>query len=212
MPAQAMMCTDTALSLALMASDLSFPIAGKSHVFQLHVVKSSILPNSRQRFVDMALDMDASHLLFIDSDMTFPPDTARHLLAHNKDVVAANCVTRGFPCNPTARNYPNVVVTSQGQAGLEKVWRVGTGVMLISVAALQKLPRPCFTPKWNAEQEAYVGEDWAFAEELEKAGVDIWVDHDLSQHVGHIGSYTHTFEDVEVEESPLIVPHGKMLV
>lgn len=205
-PSQGMVCTDTALSLALMASDLCFPLKGKSHVFNILNIKSSILPQGRQSIVDAAIEGDATHLLFIDSDMTFPPFLARALLAHEKDVVGVNCPTRGFPCNPTARGANQEPVYSEGKKGLEKVWRLGTGIMLISVTALKALPRPCFTPYWSDEKEAYVGEDWAFADHLEAAGFPIWVDHELSATIGHIGNYTFTQEDIEVPEPVIITP------
>ncbi len=205
-PSQGSMCADTALSLALMSSDLCFPLGRKSHVFNILNVKSSILPQGRQSLVDAAIEGDATHLLFIDSDMTFPPFLARRLLAHDKDVVGMNCPTRGFPCNPTARGFRQEPIYSVGKQGLEKVWRLGTGVMLIKVEALKKLPRPMFTPYWNEGNDSYVGEDWAFAEELEKAGIDIWVDHALSTAIGHIGQYTYTHEDIEAPESRVIVP------
>jgi len=201
-----MICADTALSLALMASDLCFPLKGKSHVFNILNIKSSILPQGRQSIVDAAIEGDATHLLFIDSDMTFPPYLARVLLAHEKDVVGVNCPTRGFPCNPTARDAKQAPVYSERKTGLEKVWRLGTGILLISVAALRALPRPCFTPYWSEEKDAYVGEDWAFAEHLEEAGFPIWIDHDLSASIGHIGNYTFTQEDIEAPESSVIAP------
>lgn len=209
-PSQGMMCMDSALSLALMASDLTFPLKGKSHIYQIVTIKSSLLPEGRQRIVDAALAGDATHLLFIDTDMVFPHDLARKWLAHNQDVVAANCPTRSFPTNPTARNQDASVVYSNGKRGLEKVWRVGTGIMMLSAKALRALPRPAFTPYWNEEKDAYVGEDWAMVDHLEKAGFHILIDHDMSQQIGHIGTYTFTHEDIELEQSSLILPNKEL--
>ena len=211
-PSQGMFCADMALSLALMCSDLSFPLKGKSHVFQVVNVKSSILPQGRQSIVDAALAGDATHLLFIDSDMRFPPDLARRWLGLDKDVIAANCPTRGFPCNPTARAKEGTPVYSDGKKGLEKVWRVGTGMMMVSAKALQAVPRPAFTPYWSEERDAYVGEDWAFADHLESAGFDLYVDHDVSLQTGHIGSYTFSHDDVEVPESPIITQDKRIVL
>lgn len=210
-PSQGTMCTDTALSLALMASDLSFPLKGKSHIFQILNIKSSILPEGRQRIVDAAIEMDATHLLFLDSDMTFPPQSARYMLEQDLDVLAANCPTRGFPCNPTAREKDGTPVYSAGKEGAERVWRVGTGFMMVKVELLKKLPRPCFTPYWSEERDAYVGEDWAFADHIEAAGGELWVDHELSQTIGHIGNYTFSHGDIEEPESGLILPERNVV-
>jgi hypothetical protein len=205
-PSQGSMCADTALSLALLASDLCFPLKGKSHVYNILNVKSSILPQGRQSIVDAAIEGNATHLLFIDSDMTFPPFLARKLLASGKDVIGANCPTRGFPCNPTARDEDTKPVYSNGKTGLEKVWRLGTGILMITVDVLKALPRPCFTPYWHTERDAYVGEDWAFIDAIENAGFSLWVDHDVSQQIGHIGSYIYTHDDIEAPEPSILLP------
>jgi hypothetical protein len=210
-PSQGTFCTDTALSLALMCSDLSFPLSGKSHVFQVLNIKSSILPEGRQRLLDAALEGDATHLLFVDSDMVFPPQLARYWLGLGKDVVAANCPTRGFPCNPTARNSDGTPVYSEGKTGVEKVWRVGTGLMMVTAKALRSVPRPAFTPYWSKERDSYVGEDWAFADNLEAAGFPLWVDHMMSQTIGHIGQYTFTHDDIVEQKSELIVPQRSLV-
>ena len=38
----------------------------------------------------------------------------------------------------------------------------------------------------------YQGEDWAFCEACEKAGIPIFIDHDVSKLVGHVGNYEYT--------------------
>lgn len=206
-PSQGTFCADTALSLALMASDLCFPLKGKTHVFQILNIKSSILPEGRQRIVDAAIESESTHLLFIDSDMRFSPHLARHWLGLDLPVIGANCPTRGFPCNPTARSSDGSPVYSQGKKGPEKVWRVGTGLMMIQTEVLKKLPRPAFTPYWSNERDAYVGEDWAFADHIEAAGYDLFIDHDMSLQTGHIGNYTFSHEDIEVPETSIITPN-----
>ena len=49
------------------------------------------------------------------------------------------------------------------------------------------MPKPWFKPDWD-EEHGYHGEDWAFMGHLEKQGVKLFIDHDLSWLVGHVGS------------------------
>ena len=72
---------------------------------QLANVRSSVLPQNRLNLVKAAQDLEATHLLFLDSDQTFPPDLIHRLAAHHKLVVAANCVTQTIPASPTARAF-----------------------------------------------------------------------------------------------------------
>lgn len=160
--------------------------------------KGSILSRSRHTLVTKALESGASHILMLDSDMTFPNWTLHQLLKAEQDIVAANCVTKVIPANPTARQKGDtpagVPLDSRGKKGLEKVWRVGTGVMLINLEVFKHLPQPWFPITWEAGNADYTGEDWNFCKLVQDNGFGIWVDHTLSQHIGHVGSFEFTME------------------
>src|SRR6476646_3392159 len=52
------------------------------------------LITARNRVATAALEWGADWLLFIDDDMSFPPNTLAALLAHGKRVIGCNAVTR----------------------------------------------------------------------------------------------------------------------
>ena len=58
------------------------------------VSQGTILPNLRELLVKTSKDAGATHILFIDSDMRFPAYTLQLLLAHDLDIVGANCIQR----------------------------------------------------------------------------------------------------------------------
>ena len=167
--------------------------------------RGSILPKSRNELLYEALDDGMTHLLFIDSDMRFPPDMPSKFLDKDADVVAANCPTKMLPATPTARKkgkefYGEPVYTRRNQQPrFEKVWRVGTGLMMIRLGALKPiLDKPLFEIRWSDVANQYVGEDWFFCERLEAAGIDIFVDHKVSESVSHIGDYQYDHGDVQI--------------
>jgi hypothetical protein len=185
------------MSLVVMISAfMNKPVKGFARTAQIRVVniKGSLLPNSRLQCLKAAEKLDASHLLFVDTDQTFPADLLHRLLAHHKDVVAANIATKSIPANTTARQFSSTdpqgipVYSDEGMVGLERVWRVGTGVMLISRKAYKQLPHDCFHVRYMPERDVYQGEDWTMCEALEKAGVPIYVDHAISRRIGHLGT------------------------
>lgn len=168
---------------------------------QEEVVKGSILPRSRGNLVKRALKEQFTHLLFIDTDQTFPRDTAHRLLQHRKDVVGCNIATKEVPASPTARKKGanqggELVYTDKDSPELEEVWRLGTGIMLVDVRVFQKLGPGCFEIRWVPELQDYRGEDWSMCEAMERAGFRIWVDHRLSDEVGHLGEYKYTHDVV----------------
>lgn len=159
----------------------------------------SILPQSRTRLVQDALARKATHVLFIDSDQTFPPDTLHRLLSWEVPVVACNVATKRFPSIPTARRKSDVIAsgevvyTREGQSGLEKVWRVGAGVMLVESWVFGLMKQPWFPIRWSDERNDFDGEDWCFVEQLEEKGLSVRIDQGLSWEIGHRGvmEYTH---------------------
>lgn len=164
--------------------------------FVYYNVRSSILPDSRNKLALLALEVEATHLLFIDSDMTFPRDTALRLLKHPVDIVAANCVTRSRPANTTARidgkpYYPT------SASGLKEVHFIGTGIMMIKTEVFKNLEMPYFMNKWSDEREQVVGEDWYFIEKAREKGFKVFIDDELSWQIRHLGIYPYGFDDVD---------------
>lgn len=181
---------------------------GKPMHYMVHNKQGSILANMRQWQLQTALDNKATHLLWVDSDQTFPRDTVHRLLAHKKQVVACNIATKQIPSTPTARLKNNTfegapLYTDEGSTGLIEVWRVGTGLMLVDLNIFKRKELkepPWFDQIWRPEVGAYSGEDWGFNERLQKAGVKLWVDQDLSKEIGHLGTLNYQHDLVVHKE------------
>jgi hypothetical protein len=143
------------------------------------------ISNLRQQCATLALQTGASHLLFVDADMRFPEDTIDRLVAWDVDLVGANYVQRTIPEWWTARK-DGASVSSVGRTGHQCVDFVGFGVMLISRELFETLERPWFDTPY--EGGTHVGEDVSFCRKVRATGLDVWIDHDLSQQVRHQGT------------------------
>lgn len=188
----------------------------KTQVLQTISSKGSILPKQRMEVVKAALDMEADYLLWLDSDHTFPRDLLHRLIARQKDVIAINCVTKKIPSTPTARYKPKEgesvvmsppVFTDPDSPEVEKVWRVGCGIMLVNMKVFRKIGHKVFHMFYREDVGTYQGEDWSMCEAMEKAGFEIWVDHVLSDKVGHVGQYEFTHAvvgEVRVEKEDVV--------
>ncbi len=197
------------ISLAGIVAVFSMQIgAARSQNLRLFTKQGSILPKMRHELVDYAMKDGCSHLFFVDSDMEFPTNTLRNLLTREKKVIAANCAIKLFPSAPTARVFdPNndrgkLLFTRENSHGVQQVWRIGTGVMLLDLQALAFLPPPWFQVTWREDAKTYEGEDWNFCRSLEEHNVPIFIDHDVSKTIGHLGEmrYDYSLVEPEVEE------------
>lgn len=170
-------------------------------------VRSSILSKNRADIVREAQRGYATHLLFLDTDQTFPKDLIHRMARHGKLIVAANVATKTIPAQPTARakaeNSQGIpVFTDPGSTGLEPVWRIGTGVMLINMQVFDKVAGDLWSMKYLPEHDTYQGEDWTFCSMCEGAGVPIYIDHDVSKEIGHVGDFEFTHDVVGTVQAP----------
>jgi hypothetical protein len=183
----------TAMSVAMLITDfMRFGLPGlRTRTVHLNSTESSMLVSNRHAAVRTALAHGASHLLFVDSDMRFPPWALRRLLYHDVPVVAANCTKRSFPVSGTALDFDGKEVDSRGKKGLEKVRQVGAAFMLIRRDVLEALKPPMFLMEWVPDIGGYCGEDVYFCQLVQNAGFDVLIDHELSMYIGHIGKCTY---------------------
>lgn len=159
--------------------------------------RSSIIPKSRQELVQDAIKEKCTHVLFIDDDQIFPPNIAHRLVKWGKSVIGCNIATKAQGNSiPTARAAPGPgewwgghVITSKGKKGIERVWRLGFGVVMLDLRVFENLPLPWFNMEWRPAINDFCGEDWFFIELMEARGIPIWIDHGLSCEVGHIGRW-----------------------
>lgn len=172
--------------------------------------RTSNLPRSRQECLEDALMQDCTHALFIDTDQTFPMDTAHRLLRWKKPVVACNIPLKVIPSFPTARargpspfGTPIYSNSPSNPVGIEKVWRVGAGIMMIDLSILEKVEKPWFEIRYSDKNAQFVGEDWYFVKRVEDAGFDVFVDHELSRHIGHVGPFQYTHAHIPTVEEAL---------
>ena len=176
----------------------------------LKISQGTLIANQRAELCLDAMREKCTHVLFIDSDMRFPHDMIERLLQHDLDIVATNCARRRMPTGPTAQIYKEngereLVYTMPESIGLQEVGSVGMGVMLIKANVFAKLAEPWFETPWRHDKRGYIGEDVFFCKKARDAGFKIWIDHDVSKEIGHIGMFEfkhdHTWVMREVQET-----------
>lgn len=197
-----MMHTKTALDLTR-ACGYASEVMGYTVVLNHH--SGSVLAEARQDSIKRAIEAGCEWIFSVDSDMRFPVNAIEGMMAHDKPVVAANCSKRKMPVGPTARRK-NAAFNSDRESeaiwpdkdrhGLEQAETVGFGVVLIKSEVFRKIRWPWFEQPWHIDAERHVGEDIAFCARCAEAEIPIYIDHDLSWAVRHIGTYEYSMDDV----------------
>lgn len=168
-----------------------------------NIMIGSILPSVRHDLIMAAKKQSATHMLWLDSDMEFPPDTLHRLMKHDKEIVAANYVTRKLPIIPVSQDLNSQRVNSNGKTGLQEVRHCGLGVCLVDMKVIEAMEPPYFMFGYTKSGK-FVGEDVFFLHRARNNGTKVYIDHDLSNEVAHIGEYRYDMESCPaVEHAPL---------
>jgi hypothetical protein len=192
----------TAFDLALMTGYDSRFRKGEQAIY---TVNGTLIFDQREKLAIAALEEGCDWILWVDADMRFPKNTIERLMLHNKDICGVNATTRTIPVKPTAKNLvvneeekTNVwnQVSSKGKTGIEKVTSIGCGVMLVKRRVFEKTPQPWFW-FYQLPGNKILGEDVHFCVAAHDAGFETWVDHGLSNEIGHVGSYTFAWKDID---------------
>jgi hypothetical protein len=125
------------------------------------------------------------YLLMVDSDQE-PLTNPLDMIQHDKDVVSMPTILNiGFPGTNLVWSVfdkeggDGYVVSARKERGdgLEKVYAVSTGCILIKRKVLETL-NPPFVPVRDGCDNRLVGQDIAFSMRCQEKGFEIWVDWD----------------------------------
>ena len=160
-----------------------------SHALALQIVsvKSSIVAIARNNAVAEARHFGAEYLLFLDSDMIFPPTALLRLLVRRVDIVGATYVKRVPPFDVLGTALAEQPAEADG---LIEMSRIPTGCLLIRMGVFEALAPPFFRFDTDPLTGAILGEDYVFCDAARRAGFRIWCDPTLTQDMGHIGQQT----------------------
>ena len=167
----------------------------KPGVFQPIVVPRVTIQHARNLIVSKALELNCTHVLFIDDDMIFPQDAAIRLLEHDRDIVCGlafqrkkphmPCIFRNVIDNDEQQIYPMEIV----KQGLFEIDACGSAFVLIKTDVFRKLEEPWYV--WGDKtlgvyvDKGGLGEDISFSLKAKRAGFEVFCDTDLI--ITHIG-------------------------
>jgi glycosyltransferase involved in cell wall biosynthesis len=201
-PSRGEMEIGTSFDLAVMCA---YDARNREGEIGIYTVNGTLIFDQRNKLVQAALDDGCDYILFIDADMRFPKDTIERLLSLDKPIVGVNATTRSIPVRATAKqlkiDYEEktnawLPVDSKDKTSVEPVTAIGCGVMLVKAEVFRKTPQPWFW-FYQIPGDKILGEDVHFCVAAFDAGFETFVDHALSNMIGHVGSYTYSWADIK---------------
>lgn len=162
-----------AISLRMLRIDCPY-LVGHIKGFPIHV--------AREELVRDAKESEASHILFLDSDIILPQDAIQRLSQYEYPVVSALYASkRGEWCSYVRENgrYKSV---NNVKEKLHEADAVGLGACLIDMRVFEELEPPYF--HWTLDGDGGKSEDVLFCEKLKEKGFSVVVDGTvIPQHV-----------------------------
>ena len=155
----------------------------------VEILEGSMIYVARDRLAWRAIQEECTHVLWLDSDMSFEKDILDSLMWCGKDMVCGAFVSRKPPFSPCV--YESI----EDPANMKKVERFGRepfrvdGCGMATVLTSVKLLKDvwdrfdtCFMPT-----ERIRGEDIAFCDRVKQLGYEIWCEPTVRPgHTAHI--------------------------
>lgn len=178
--------------------------ANRGLLVGVHNVKTTLVEIGRGIQAWEALRLNASHVLFLDSDMVVPPHTLIQLLQRNKDIVGVTYCQRRSPRGLTHESlHSDYQMPTDPREEVFEVKSLGFGCVLIRTDVFRKIPRPWFKVEYpGGVQENgadyHRSEDRTFCDRAREAGFKVWCDAALSREVQHCGQFEYGLEHAEI--------------
>lgn len=189
----------TVFSLLNLKHDAIFPIIAS---------EGYTTAEGRNYCVMQAIKNQCTHILFIDDDMVFPPETLDRLLSLDKPIVGVLSYSRKLPLQPTIAigdaDKPRVPTKEEIPNEPFKVFHVGMGVCLINLKFINtvgvvsysdkmnlnpKIDQPWFNFTTQPTGQILHGEDHYFCKKAAEKRIEVWCDPTLQ--IGHVGDYNY---------------------
>ena len=158
---------------------------------KMDIVESSVIHTNREQLVKRAIEAGMTHILFLDDDMIFEPFILETMLGRRQPVVCTNYLIKTEPASEASFVAVGLdgerVPTAEHNTGLQPIAYSGFGVSLFETKVFADTQQPWFLPKFIPEQNSYTTEDNPCYERIRNQGYQVFLDHDASKMVSHIG-------------------------
>ena len=156
------------------------------HDGSVDIVSESLVYDARDKIAMDALAGKVDWVMWLDSDIIYPSNIIRKLMASNKDMVTGIYYKRTPPYTPCIYKLEDNKLKSYIDYPEDKLFPVeaaGFGCMLMKASVIQRVYDKfggCFFPV-----NGVGGEDLSFIRRAKDIGIEVWCDSSVL--CGHVG-------------------------
>ena len=169
--------------LANMVQHFQFSNYDGEHEIRVFADSGRIIPEVRHRLIGSAIHWDATHILMLTPEFTFPIDSLQRMLARGRAVVGVNylrnIVTKEYSAyrgNVTVKPDPTYPET-------EEVDGVAIGMVLFNIPVFDVLDLPFFINKQIGDSPGFEEDFIPFWKQCKEKKIPCVIDHVLSEEV-----------------------------
>jgi hypothetical protein len=159
---------------------------------KLFLSPGTLIANQRHELVLAAKEWNATHVMFIDSDIEFSPADVINLIEFNEPIVGAAYSKRVEPFITTAWHKiydwnTHVDIAAQTESHI-LVECMALGFCLINMTVFDQLELPWFILGYDKTVNQYTGEDIEFFRQCNDVEIPIWLDVATTCKLRHLGT------------------------
>jgi hypothetical protein len=153
------------------------------HSIKVFTTHGSILPEIRHRLIGDAISWDATHVLMLAPELTFPEDSIHRMLARGRGIVGVNYLADFATGRFAAYRKNSSIVPDARHPETEEVDGVALGMCLFNMPVFDILNIPFFEYQQIGETPAFHEDHIAFWEQVKMKKIPCVIDHLLSKEV-----------------------------
>jgi hypothetical protein len=167
-------------------------MVGLPYELHLSMVGGSIIAQNRETIVTEAIKAGSERLVFLDTDIVFPPDAIGRLLKHDHAIIGGLYHLKRLPLESAVKLPGQDGHFFTGRMTMPdepiKAALLPAGFLSLHLPTLMaKLPRPWFP--YGFENGEFIGEDTMFCRAAHAAGLELWCDPTIP--LKHLGRYAY---------------------
>lgn len=152
---------------------------------------------ARNNLVHTAMELNVSHIFWLDSDVIPPPNAIVQLLSHGVSVVGGLYFQRSRPAKPVVYNLdPFEINEDIDTENVSVVEGMGQGCLLVATDIYRMMEKVYGDDYWYMMPPG-ITEDIYFFKRLQEMRIDAHLDPTVR--CGHVGSYVYGYEDWQQE-------------
>ena len=153
------------------------------HEIKVFSFCGKVMPEIRHHLIGEAIAWEATHVLMLQPELTFPVNSLHQLLARGRGIIGVNYLTNIIKNDYAAYRKSGTVQPDPKGPEIEEVDGVVPGMVLFAIPVFDILEIPFFFHKQIGDTPGFTDDHVEFWKQVKKNKIPCVIDHKLSQEI-----------------------------